>query len=77
VPNEASAPKLDDELSYVRRKLRKIMLYATHGYYRTVGDKEKLNNKFFLEIIKEAYKALYTMNRVYQIMGAEDNVRSS
>ncbi len=53
-----------EDLEYVRRRLRKIMFLATHGFYRTVDSDEKLNNRFFLEIIKETYKALHILNQI-------------
>ncbi|MET1160635.1 MAG: hypothetical protein ABWW65_06715 [Thermoprotei archaeon] len=67
---------IDNELAYIRRKLKKIMLFASHGFYRTVDNGEKVNNRFFLEIIKEAYKALNTIYRISQKIGVEENARS-
>lgn len=57
---------ISDDIKYVRRKLRKIILLASNGFYRTIDDQEKINNRFFLEIIKESYKALNTINQVDQ-----------
>ncbi len=42
----------------VRRRLRRIMYMAGNGFYQSVGENTRLYNRFFLEILKEAYKAL-------------------
>lgn len=47
-----------NSIERVRRRLRRIMYMAGNGFYQSMGENTRLYNRFFLEILKEAYKAL-------------------
>lgn len=49
-----------DLIKSLRRRLNKVLNYASNGFYMTLNDEDKLSNRIFLEIIKETYKALQT-----------------
>ncbi|MEM0355836.1 MAG: hypothetical protein QXT88_02825 [Desulfurococcaceae archaeon] len=50
--------KLGERTIIVKKRLRRVLSYAANGFYLTLTDEDKIQNRIFLEIIKEAYKAL-------------------
>lgn len=60
------------EIEYVRRKLGRVLGYAISGYYRTVFNDDKVVSKAFLDIIKEAHKALVAIDKYRRGGGSID-----
>lgn len=49
-----------EKIRALRKRLNKVLNYASNGFYITLNDEDKLSNRIFLEIIKETYNALQT-----------------
>lgn len=58
----------------VRRRLVRIMYMAGNGFYQSMGENTRLYNRFFLEILKEAYKALSETRNMEIIETGESSI---
>lgn len=52
---------LDEKKRLVVKRLWRVISYASNGFYMTLSDEDRIQNRVFLEIIKEAYRALETI----------------